>query len=199
MRAYRCKRCLGGFQLILTVATNQSCRVHSQWHWPPPLSGQECRNGFWKQVDMVGNRPTASACRYLAHAVLSGGSVVAHRLGVAVRHIRLIVPIIFGLLLIPGVRAASAQISDGVVRIGLLNDQSSIYADDGGPGSVVAAHMAIEDAGRKVLGRPIELLVADHQNKADVGVDIDQREQTPREEDLKQFCVSGAWHGRGEG
>jgi len=92
-----------------------------------------------------------------------------------VRHVPLFVPVILSLLLIPGIRAASAQISDGVVRIGLLNDQSSIYADDGGPGSVVAAHMAIEDAEGKVLGRPIELLVADHQNKADVGASIARR------------------------
>ena len=71
-----------------------------------------------------------------------------------------------------GIDAAQAQISDGVVRIGVLNDQSSIYADLGGLGSVVAARMAIEDAGGKVLGKPIELLAADHQSKADIGASI---------------------------
>jgi branched-chain amino acid transport system substrate-binding protein len=67
---------------------------------------------------------------------------------------------------------ASAQVSDDVVRIGVLNDQSGLYADLGGPGSVVAAHMAIEDAGGAVLGKPVELIVADHQNKADIGAAI---------------------------
>src|SRR6516225_2766471 len=67
---------------------------------------------------------------------------------------------------------ASAQISDDVVRIGVLNDQSNVYADLGGQGSVIAARMAIEDVGVKVLGKPIDILVADHQSKADVGASI---------------------------
>jgi branched-chain amino acid transport system substrate-binding protein len=68
--------------------------------------------------------------------------------------------------------AARAQISDDVVRIGVLNDQSGLYADLGGPGSVVAARMAVEDAGGTVLGKPVEIVFADHQNKADVGVAV---------------------------
>jgi branched-chain amino acid transport system substrate-binding protein len=87
-------------------------------------------------------------------------------------HIRLVIAIAVTLLFVSGVRTVSAQISDNVVRIGVLNDQSSIYADFGGPGSVVAARMAVEDAGSKVLGRPVEILVADHQGKADVGASI---------------------------
>jgi branched-chain amino acid transport system substrate-binding protein len=71
-----------------------------------------------------------------------------------------------------GVRA---QISDNVVRIGVMNDQSGLYADLGGPGSVVAARMAVEDVGGMVHGKPIEIVVADHQNKADVGVAIARR------------------------
>src|SRR6516165_12135222 len=67
---------------------------------------------------------------------------------------------------------ASAQISDDVVRIGVLNDQSNVYADLGGQGSVIAARMAIEDVGGKVLGKPIDILVADHQSKAEVGASI---------------------------
>jgi branched-chain amino acid transport system substrate-binding protein len=67
---------------------------------------------------------------------------------------------------------ARAQVSDDVVRIGVLNDQSGLYADLGGPGSVVAARMAAEDAGGKVLGRPVEIVFADHQNKADLGATI---------------------------
>ena len=68
--------------------------------------------------------------------------------------------------------AAQAQISDDVVRIGVLNDQSSLYADSGGQGSVVAARMAVEDAGGTVLGKPVEIVFADHQNKSDVGVAV---------------------------
>lgn len=71
-----------------------------------------------------------------------------------------------------GMTAARAQISDDVVKIGVLNDQSGLYADLGGPGSVVAARMAVEDAGGKVLGKPVEIVYADHQNKSDVGAAI---------------------------
>jgi branched-chain amino acid transport system substrate-binding protein len=71
-----------------------------------------------------------------------------------------------------GAPAAHAQISDDVVRIGVLNDQSGLYADLGGPGSVVAAQMAVEDAGGNVLGKPVEIVSGDHQNKSDVGAAI---------------------------
>ena len=60
--------------------------------------------------------------------------------------------------------AAQAQISDDVVRIGVLNDQSGLYADLGGPGAVVAARMAVEDAGGTVLGTPVDIVFADLQN-----------------------------------
>ena len=76
------------------------------------------------------------------------------------------------LLLATGARA---QISDNVVKIGVLNDQSGVYADLGGPGEVTAARMAVEDAGGSVLGKPVEIVVADNQNKADVGVAIARR------------------------
>jgi branched-chain amino acid transport system substrate-binding protein len=68
--------------------------------------------------------------------------------------------------------AATAQVSDDIVRIGVLNDQSSLYADLGGAGSVVAARMAVEDAGGTVLGKPVDIVTADHQNKPDVGASI---------------------------
>src|SRR3989441_5161890 len=64
---------------------------------------------------------------------------------------------------------AQAQISDGVVKIGVLNDQSSLYADLAGQGSVVAARMAVEDYGATAKGLKVEIVFADHQNKADVG------------------------------
>jgi branched-chain amino acid transport system substrate-binding protein len=68
--------------------------------------------------------------------------------------------------------AAHAQISDDVVKIGVLNDQSGLYADLGGSGTVAAARMAVEDAGDSVLGKPIEIVFADHQNKSDIGASI---------------------------
>jgi branched-chain amino acid transport system substrate-binding protein len=58
------------------------------------------------------------------------------------------------------------------IRIGVLNDQSGLYADFGGPTSAVAARMAVEDYGGKVLGRPVEVIAADHQNKPDVATAI---------------------------
>src|SRR5882762_9103671 len=67
---------------------------------------------------------------------------------------------------------ARAQISDGVVKIGVLNDQSSLYADLAGQGSVVAARMAVEDFGAAAKGLKVEIVFADHQNKADVGPQI---------------------------
>ncbi|HET7343897.1 MAG TPA: ABC transporter substrate-binding protein, partial [Methylomirabilota bacterium] len=67
---------------------------------------------------------------------------------------------------------ASAQISDGVVKIGVMSDMSSLYADIGGPGSVVAARMAVEDFGADKKGIKVEIVSADHQNKADVGSQI---------------------------
>lgn len=87
---------------------------------------------------------------------------------------RLDIPIVLGLLAaaVIGIETARAQISDDVVRIGVLNDQSNVYADLGGQGSVIAARMAIDDVGGKVLGKPIEMVVADHQSKADIGASI---------------------------
>ena len=62
----------------------------------------------------------------------------------------------------------SDKISDGVVKIGMLEDMSSIYADITGVNAVAAAKMAVEDFGGTVLGKPIEIVSADHQNKADI-------------------------------
>ncbi len=62
----------------------------------------------------------------------------------------------------------NAKISDGVVRMGLLLDMSSLYEDVAGKGTVTAVQMAIEDFGGKVHGAPIEVVVVDHQNKPDL-------------------------------
>ncbi len=71
--------------------------------------------------------------------------------------------------------AAFAQFSGDVIKIGVMNDQSGPYADNGGPGAVEAAKMAIEDFGGEVDGKKIELVIADDQNKPDIGVAIAQK------------------------
>ena len=71
-----------------------------------------------------------------------------------------------------GGAADAQQISDDVVKIGVLTDMSSLYADATGKGSVAAVQMAVEDYGGKVKGKPVEVIYADHQNKPDVGVGI---------------------------
>src|SRR5215510_4302693 len=67
---------------------------------------------------------------------------------------------------------AHAQISDNLIKVGVLNDQSSLYADLTGQGSVVAARMAVEDFDAAKKGLKVEIIFADHQNKADVGSNI---------------------------
>src|ERR1700674_4572172 len=68
--------------------------------------------------------------------------------------------------------SAAAQITDGVVKVGVLTDMTGAYSDLAGPGSVIAAQMAAEDFGGKVLGKPIVIVSADHQNKADIASGI---------------------------
>lgn len=70
---------------------------------------------------------------------------------------------------------ASAVAQDGPVKLGVLTDMSSLYADNGGQGSVIAAQMAVDDFGGQVLGRSIQIIAGDHQNKADVGATIARR------------------------
>jgi branched-chain amino acid transport system substrate-binding protein len=67
-------------------------------------------------------------------------------------------------------KPAAGRVSD-VVKIAVLTDLSGLYSDLGGQGSVVAAQMAVDEFGGKVLGKPIQVLSADHQNKADIGAD----------------------------
>ena len=68
--------------------------------------------------------------------------------------------------------ATPALAQDKTVKIGVLNDMSSLYADIGGSNSVVAVKMAVEDSGLAAKGWKIEVLSADHQNKPDVGVNV---------------------------
>jgi branched-chain amino acid transport system substrate-binding protein len=68
--------------------------------------------------------------------------------------------------------AAPALAQDKNVKIGVLNDMSSLYADIGGPGSVVAAKLAVEDSGMAAKGWKIDVVGGDHQNKPDIGVSV---------------------------
>jgi branched-chain amino acid transport system substrate-binding protein len=74
-----------------------------------------------------------------------------------------------------GTPCGFAQVTDDVVRIGVLADMSGLYSDLSGIGSVTAAQMAVEDFGGKVLGKRIEVISADHQNKPDIGASIARR------------------------
>src|SRR6266496_2677627 len=67
-----------------------------------------------------------------------------------------------------GALAQGKGVSDGVVKLGVLTDMTGYYSDLSGPGSVLAARMAAQDFGGKVLGKPIDVISADHQLKADV-------------------------------
>jgi branched-chain amino acid transport system substrate-binding protein len=67
---------------------------------------------------------------------------------------------------------ASAQYTDGVIRIGVMNDMSGLYADIAGPGSLWAARKAVEDFGAAAKGMKVEVIGADHQNKPDIGSSI---------------------------
>src|SRR3954451_1618531 len=71
--------------------------------------------------------------------------------------------------------AALAQISDDVVKIGVLTDMSGPASTPTGQGSVTAARMAVEDFGGKVLGKPVSVIVGDHQLKPDIGSGIARR------------------------
>src|SRR5438309_4795908 len=71
--------------------------------------------------------------------------------------------------------AARAEISDNVVRVGVLNDISGIFQDTNGMGSVEAARMAADDFAGGGKGIKVEVVYADHQNKADVGSSIVRR------------------------
>jgi branched-chain amino acid transport system substrate-binding protein len=78
--------------------------------------------------------------------------------------------ILTALTLLAGNSIAGAE--DAPVKIGVLTDTSGMYRDIMGPGSILAAKMAVEDYGGKVLGRPIEIVIGDHQAKPDIGAAI---------------------------
>lgn len=89
--------------------------------------------------------------------------------------------------------AAHAQtVSDDVVKIGVLTDMSGLYADNVGAGAVLAARMAMEDFGGKVAGKTIEIIYADHQNKADIGSAIANRWYDVEKVDAITEVVSSA-------
>jgi branched-chain amino acid transport system substrate-binding protein len=80
---------------------------------------------------------------------------------------------VFGAAVLVAPTLSSAQ--DGAVKIGVLDDMSGPYSDNTGPGDLLAVRMAVADFGGSVLGKPIEVISADMQNKVDVGVGIARR------------------------
>jgi branched-chain amino acid transport system substrate-binding protein len=90
----------------------------------------------------------------------------------AVSHAKSLTMRLRSLFLVALLAVAAPARADAPFVIGIMNDQSGPYADLAGPGSVQVMKMAIDDFGGEVLGRKIELLVADHQNKVDVGLNI---------------------------
>jgi len=85
---------------------------------------------------------------------------------------RIVAALMAGAVVALSAGAAQAQISDDVVKIGVLTDMSSLYADATGKGSVTAVEMAVADFGGKVKGKPVVVVSGDHQNKPDVGVNL---------------------------
>ena len=79
---------------------------------------------------------------------------------------------IVGTICISAVAPARAQFSDDRIKIGVLSDIAGIYSDINGEGAAVAARLAAEDMGNAVAGKPIEIIVADHQNKPDIAASI---------------------------
>jgi branched-chain amino acid transport system substrate-binding protein len=75
----------------------------------------------------------------------------------------------------PLAAAAHAEISGGIVKLGVLTDETGVLSTPSGEGSIEATRMAVEDFGGKVAGKPIEIIHADHQNKTDIGAAIARR------------------------
>ncbi|GAA0572808.1 hypothetical protein GCM10009416_09340 [Craurococcus roseus] len=88
---------------------------------------------------------------------------------------------------------AVAQVSDDVVRVGVLTDLTGPYADFAGPGSVVAARMAAEDHGGQAMGKPIEVIGGGHQNKPDVGAALARRWVDTERVDMVVTCPTPPW------
>lgn len=88
------------------------------------------------------------------------------------KNIRALALIAMALVTVP---LAPALAEGGSVKIGVLTDMSGAYADAAGQGSVVAAELAVEDVGGTVLGKPVEIASADHQNRPEVGANIARR------------------------
>src|SRR5579863_6718281 len=78
----------------------------------------------------------------------------------------------FAFAVVALIGGAAAVRADDVVKIGVLNDMSSLYADLGGAGSVAAAKLAVQDFDPAAHGMKVEIVSADHQNKPDIGANI---------------------------
>src|SRR4051794_27485380 len=100
---------------------------------------------------------------------------------ISVRKISMLAALASAMLSVP---AALAQVSDDVIKIGVLTDMNGPASTPTGQGSVTAAQMAVEDFGGKVLGKPISVIVGDHQLKPDIGAGIARRWYDTEQVDL---------------
>lgn len=89
--------------------------------------------------------------------------------------LKIATPLVAAAMLLAGHSGLASAQSGGPVKIGILNDQAGAYSSITGAGSVAAARLAIEDAGGVVLGKPVELVIADHSHKPDIGSSIARR------------------------
>ena len=164
-------------QIGKTIRNPQGTRVHhpvGRAEFSVRLHSRRSvlRNGTRPHHRSVRQFRSASQPRETARISWSVNAVpLSARLSKRKRNMRrlfsLVIPVC---LLMSG--AAHGQVPNGVIKIGILNDMSGLYADISGPGAVVAARMAVEDFGAAQKGLKVEILAGDHQNKPDVGSSI---------------------------
>src|SRR3954451_18610713 len=118
------------------------------------------------QRDLCKGRNAGHIGRLIKHSEIHSDAAVGGNMKRSIAAVALTASLVFA-----GPALAQGKL-DKVVKVGSLGDQSGLYADIGGPGSSVAAQMAIEDSGLLAKGWKIDLISADHQNKPDVGTNI---------------------------
>jgi branched-chain amino acid transport system substrate-binding protein len=114
-------------------------------------------------------------CQPGANRASGAAQTIAYEGSILMRIKALSITLGAGLIALTSLGASAAGVSGGVVKIGVLTDMSGVYATGTGKGSVAAAQMAIEDFGGTVLGKPIKLVSADHQDKPDLASSIARR------------------------
>nr|WP_244425214.1 ABC transporter substrate-binding protein [Bradyrhizobium sp. STM 3843] len=120
----------------------------------------------WQPIIFFHRLEFSAQMYHSRHKCVNGNLYLSAELGNRRRSMRRL--IIASLLLCGGATSALAEFSDNKIIIGVMGDQSGVVADVGGPGSILAARMAVEDSGGTAGGVPVEIITADHQNKPEV-------------------------------